>query len=339
MHTQNQKRYLGVVIGAVLLSGIPTASSTPQIPTPESTGLVEGCFLLPLEPGQLRSDQWCVKAPAGTPLTDLLAGAPEPFKGFETDSHITLGTDYDGASLSGSSFQWWAHGTCSDGVNYIGNFPSDWNDRASSAVLGPSSNGCNWFIHYENVDQGGDSFLCGRDSHDCTGIRMAHVVQQQGELCPLHVEPLSHARRGARASARAPRLLPFRMPTSWLARPHTRLRRRSEATPLHATHPWFPRLMHHLPRLRGPRAAGARTAWHPAVKATRLSRGPRIRLLGPCQNPSCTLRREDPERPRLPPEPSPARGDVSAITHFTARCPIVGAWTVRTSTSGPTRTG
>lgn len=173
MTTRINMRYLVATVAALMFAATPAAGGTSQMAIPEPTvGLIEGCFLLPVEPGELKSDQWCVKAPAGTSVKDLLAGAPEQFGIFETASHITLGTDYDGASLTGASFSWWAHDTCAVGRNYIGDFPPEWNDRASSATLGPSSNGCNWFKHYENSAQGGAEWLCGRATHECTGIRM-----------------------------------------------------------------------------------------------------------------------------------------------------------------------
>lgn len=172
MKTKISNRRLAVVTAALLLSAVPTAAASSQMAIAENAGIIEGCFLLPVESGQLKSDQWCVKAPAGTRVNVLLAGAPAQFDVFLSSSTITLGIDYDGDSLTGSSFEWWASDTCAVGRNYIGDFPSDWNDRASSANLGSSSNGCNWFKHYEHSSQGGEEFLCGRDSHDCTGIRM-----------------------------------------------------------------------------------------------------------------------------------------------------------------------
>ncbi len=121
------------------------------------------CFLLPIEPGQTTSEQWCARAPAGTPLAVILADAPGRGEGGIGDvsaaDWISLGWDYDGFYKSGDSLQWTATGTCSGGSQWAGNTPDWFRNRASSATIS-SGNGCGAFWHYDLPNRQGDSLYC-----------------------------------------------------------------------------------------------------------------------------------------------------------------------------------
>ena len=148
MHTDPRPRHLALLL-VLSLAALPAAHGLPSADVASVTGLVEGCFIAPIEPGEATSRQHCVKAPAGTTLRELLMGAPSPFDSWTEETSITLGTHYKDFYLGGASFQWWGSSACSSTVSYRGDLPSDWVNTVSSSTLG-SSSGCGWFYHYDD---------------------------------------------------------------------------------------------------------------------------------------------------------------------------------------------
>jgi len=152
---------------ALLLFSVVTlpAVQADSIASPERARPLDTlCFLLPVAPGAVQSEQWCAKALRGTPLDEILANAPEPFASSHTN--VNLGVDYENSNLGGASFTWWGTTGCTSSISYIGNYPAEWVDRVSSAIV-VSGSGCNWFYHFNDNDESGSYYYCGLTVHKC----------------------------------------------------------------------------------------------------------------------------------------------------------------------------
>lgn len=137
--------------------------------TTPATPMKTICLLLPVEPGETVSKQWCDRALPATPAQEIIANAPWPFNQYATTS-VTLGTDYDQWWMGGDSLEWYGANTCASGRSYIGNTPSWFLNRASSASIA-SGSGCSTFRHYDGAGQTGTSGDC-TTSQNCEGTRL-----------------------------------------------------------------------------------------------------------------------------------------------------------------------
>jgi hypothetical protein len=164
MSTRFRSIAVALLMSSVL--GLPAAQADAAATAERAQPLDTLCFLLPVEPGALHSEQWCTKALRGTPLEAILANAPQPFASSNPHTNVNLGVDYENSNLGGASFTWWGSTGCTSSISYVGNYPSDWVDRVSSAYV-VSGSGCNWFYHFNDNNQAGGSYYCGLSAHKC----------------------------------------------------------------------------------------------------------------------------------------------------------------------------
>lgn len=170
---------LVLVLSMASLAATPTGANAKQI-----AGIAEQHCTVRIEsvpPGQFASEVYGFRcftsfsdaifdATAGRVQLDPTVSASELTQemllqdagasGVTAQAATIIGIEYQDSGYSGNSFSWTTSNArgCLDGASFAAtHMPNNWDNKVSSAI---GYQGCDTFIHYQNVDFGGSSYTC-----------------------------------------------------------------------------------------------------------------------------------------------------------------------------------